>query len=127
MQGVAQAQRKLFLHQYIKGGQDNRDQDKSQEGRQRRHKNRLADKLKDEIGSTRAQYLAYAYLPGPFLAARRCQVHEIDTGDQQDDPGDGREQADILDTSTRLLAVYKIAAESPVVHAQQGKMRVGAC
>ena len=47
------------------------------------------------------------------------QVHEIDAGDKQDDPGDQGKQPYIDDAAAFLVAVGEAVAEVPVIHGKE--------
>ncbi len=57
----------------------------------------LSKKLLDQVGPPGPNHLAQAYLAGPLGGAGRCEVHEVDAGDQQDKKGDDRINDDISD------------------------------
>src|SRR6185437_16294813 len=64
-----------------------------------RDHDRFTQELTDEVDAARPQHLADADLTG--TGSRPCggQVHEVDTGDEQDEDGDGAEDIDVFDVA----------------------------
>src|SRR5579863_6977024 len=117
MEGREDIQRKLFFNQGVEGRKgkpgDAYPQQESGEG----DHGRFADELADQATSFCTHYFPYAYFFGATFRPGCGEVHEIDTGNEQDDPGYAGEESHILNATTVILfSIGKMVIEIPIVH-----------
>src|SRR5690606_5075935 len=114
---LKQSQCQFFGYDLIEIGQEQGGQHDGQQTCQKSQQGGFADKLADQTSTACTDYLFDSDLFGSFLRACRGQVHEIDTGDDQHDPGHHGEEPHIFDAALYLIAVLvKGIVQMPAFH-----------
>src|ERR1700748_1361632 len=91
----------------IKSRQQQKQQYNGQQHSKKRKQQRLAKKLCDQVAPGRSYNLSHTYLFGTFNRTCRSQVHEIDTGDNEDKYGYLAEYFYIFNSTGGWLSVNK--------------------
>jgi hypothetical protein len=86
----------VFTGKGVKGGKKECDQNESEEEGYECQKQRFSEELFDDLRPARAHGLSHAHLFGPQSGAGCGKVHEVDTGDQEDEKSHDRKQKNIL-------------------------------
>src|ERR1700722_5294210 len=105
--------------------QEHINQSDSQRYGDKRHDQRFEDRLADQRLSQRAEGLSHSDLPGTLTGPGRGEVHEVDTGDDQDDPGNSGKKSYISDAAAVGLAVCIVRIQMPVIHRPQQAVSIG--
>src|SRR6185312_126314 len=83
---VQEVQYELFFHQGIECGQRQRGETERNDNGEKRHEYGFADELSHQLAFACAEDLADTDFAGAFFRAGSGKVHEIDAGDDQNDP-----------------------------------------
>ena len=109
----------FFVGHLVEPGQNQQNKHHRQGKSKTNHQERFTEELPDELSTQRTDRFANADLLGAFFAARRTQVHKVDTGQKQNkNPHDGK-QPYVLHKSTRLYALFPVGIQVPVFHGVQ--------
>src|SRR6185312_6681584 len=127
MAGIEQADGQILIHEFVEGAKrEESEADRDKDGKEG-HEDGFPDELPDQPGPPRAQHLADTDFAGTFLRTGGGEVHAIDTGDEQDDPGDQRENAHVAHPAVRgvVFAVLEGAEEPQFGHREKKRLHDG--
>ena len=114
------------MHQHIEIRQYQCDDSYGNGGGQQGHDQCLTHELCNEAAFSGAQHFSDADFFCPLFTAGCRQVHEVDAGDEENDPCNDGKQVHVRNpAATCLLTIVELIAQAPVVHAEQEKMDVG--